>query len=164
MNTELIEMAFSRRQLNKHMSFKQALELMWDLISKGELAEKAISRMSGLRQQAKGHKGSDFEDRSDSKFITVSYYKTSAYACLRSLENKIGTLRVCVYEPKTDRNYFFLIPPRVYRDYKNVNNSMKIWFTKDGHPRSPRRAGHRHDLWKYEVTAEEWAGRLKQKT
>ena len=162
MNAQLIEMAFSRRQLNKHMSFGEAIALLWEqgMISKGELAEKAISHTSGLRQQAKCHKGSDFEDRSDSKFITVTYYKSTAYACLKSIENKVGTLRVCVHEPKTDRYYYFLLPPRVYNNYKNTNNSMKIWFTKDGQPKPPKRAGSLN-LWKYEVTAEKWSGRLK---
>ena len=163
MNQELVDMALGRRQLNRRMTLEQAVALLWKqgLISVGEMAEKAIARVSGLRQQAKGHKGSDFHDRSDSKYITVTYYRNTAYACLKSLQNKVGTLRVCVYEPKTKSNYYFLIPLRVYRTYKNKGNSMKIWFDLAGQPRSPTRAGS-NDLWKWQVTAEEWAGRLKK--
>jgi len=161
MNQELVNIAFGRRQLNRQMTLEQAVALLWPVISVGELAEKAIARVSGLQQQVKGHKGSDFHDRSDSKYITVTYYRNNAWACLKRLENKIGTLRVCVYEPKTKINYYLLIPPRAYRAYKNKNNSAKIWFDLDGRPRSPMRAGSR-DLWRWRVTADEWAGRLKK--
>jgi len=161
MNTQLVNMAFSNHTRNKLITFNDAVKFLWEqgLINVGELAEKAIVKKSKkkLKQNKKNAKGSDFKDKSDSKYITVSYYKTSAYACVSGLENKIGKLRVMVYEPKTQKNYFFVIPHKVYAPYQKAKDSLKIYFDRQGNPRSPKRKNIRYDLWDHKCSAGEWA-------
>ena len=157
MNQELVNMAFTKKSLKKTYTLEQAIKLLWgeNLISVGELTEKAIVNTGKtLIQQSRGKKGYDFNDRSDSKYAQVRHYGTS-YASVK-FNNKIGTLRVCVFEPKTAKNYFFKIPHRVYAPYQQANDSLKIWFTNDGEPRNPTK-NQRPNLWKYQVTRENWS-------
>jgi hypothetical protein len=109
-----------------------------------------------LTQNSRGQKGSDFSDKSDSKYSTVTYYGT-AYATIAGIKNKIGMLRVMVHEPKTNKNYFFRIPHKVYAPYVNKNDSLKVYFDKNGNPRRPTRENIRYDLWDHECSAKEWA-------
>lgn len=162
MNLELVNMAFTRYQLQTPMSFKEALFLLYthNLLNVGELTERAIVKQGKLTQQSKNFKGSDFkEDNSDSKYVQVRYYST-AYATVAGIHNKIGTLRVLCYEPKQNKNYYFLIPYEVYAPYTNAQDSLKIYFDHDGNPRRPTRSNRRYDLWDYECTRSEWATRL----
>ena len=113
MNTQLVNMVFSPYHRSKLLSLSEAIEFLWKegVINVGELAEKAIVKKNKkLTQNSKGAKGSDFDDKSDSKYTTVAYLGGSAYATINGFKNKIGTLRVVVYEPKTKKNYFFKIP------------------------------------------------------
>ena len=111
MNQELIGMAFTRAQLNKTLTFNEALFLFHkeNLLNVGELTERAIVKQGKLTQQSKNFKGSDFvEDNSDSKYIQVRYYAV-AYATIAGIKNKIGTLRVLCYDPKQNKNYYFFV-------------------------------------------------------
>ena len=162
MNQQLINMAFSYHIRNKTLQFKDAVKLLWqeDLINVGQLAEKAIVKKSKkkLKQNKKNAKGSDFKDMSDSKYSTVYYDKTTNYATVSGLKNKTGKLRVMVYEPKTQKNYFFIIPHRVYAPYQHTSDSLKIYFTKDGQPRTTQRETNtRPNLWLHTCSAEKWA-------
>ena len=165
MNQQLVNMAFSLLDRNKKLTFNDAIELLWshNLINVGELAERAIVNKSKLKQHTRNKKGSDFDDNSDSKYVTVSYYQRKsgplqAYACIGGIKNKVGALRVMVYEPKTGKNYFFLIPHRIYKPYIGKNDSLKIYFDTNGKPRRPTREGRRYDLWDYKCSANQWAG------
>lgn len=142
------------------MTFNDAIKFLWDqgLINVGELAEKAIVKKNKKhKQMKKNSKGSDFIDGSDSKYCTVFYDKTTNYASVGGLRNKTGKLRVMVYEPKTQKNYFFIIPHKIYAPYQPNNTTLKIYFTKDGDPRKTSRAGNtRPNLWRHECSIEEW--------
>jgi hypothetical protein len=153
-------MAYSNYFRKELFSLEEAIQFLWrdGVINVGELAEKAIVRKGKkLTQNSRGQKGSDFDDKSDSKYVTVTYYGNAAYACINSIQNKIGMLRVMVYEPKTDKNYFFRIPYKVYAPYKNANNSIKIYFDKQGKPRRPTKENKRYDLWDHQCSADQWA-------
>lgn len=163
MNQQLISMAFSNYYRKEIFSLEEALHFLGDrnLINIGELAEFAIQRKGKLKKNARNTKGSDFEDNSDSKYVTVSHYETklgtiSSYASISGLRNKIGTLRVMVYEPITDVNYFFRIPHRVYAPYTDADDSLKIWFDSNGDPRVPTRSNIRYNLWDYECSQAEY--------
>jgi hypothetical protein len=163
MNQQLISMAFSNYYRKELFTLEEALHFLGDrdLINIGELAEVAIQRKGKLKKNARNTKGSDFIDKSDSKYVTVSHYKTklgniSSCAVIGGLRNKIGTLRVMVYEPLTDVNYFFKIPYRVYSPYTNADDSLKIWFNNDGSPREPIRSNIRYNLWDHECSQAEY--------
>lgn len=165
MNTKLIELAFSRYYRKEFFTLEDAIEFLWErnLINVGELAEHAIVHNNkNLTQNSRNTKGSDFNDGSDSKYITVSHYITpagyqSTYASVGGIKNKTGTLRICCYEPKTKETYFFLVPHKVYAPYTKGNDSLKIYFDKDGNPRNATRSDRRYNLWDYECSAREWA-------
>ena len=165
MDRELVSMVFSRYRLKKQTTLEQVIEMLWkqNLINVGELAEQAIAKNSDLMQNSRGNKGSDFSDWSDSKYVTVYHDKSSSYGSISGFGNKVGTLRVCCHEPKTGRNYYFLIPRRVYRKYLKAgkNDSLKIWFNRDGSPRKPK-SSKRPDLWLYEVSQKQWAAKIKR--
>jgi len=155
-------MAFPYHTRNKFLTLNDALKFLWqqDLINVGELAEKAIVKKSKkkLEKNKKNAKGSDFKDKSDSKYSTVFYDKSTNYATVSGLKNKTGKLRVMVYEPKTQKNYFFIIPHKVYAPYQHTGDSLKIYFTKDGQPRTVyRETNTRPNLWLHECSAEQWA-------
>lgn len=163
MNFELVKMAFSRYYRTDYFTLEEAIEFLWerDLINIGELAEYALSQQNkSLKKVAKNTRGFDFHDKSDSKYVTVSYHKgsnVSPYACISGIQNKVGTLRVMVFEPQTEKNYYFKIPYSVYKPYTIVNDSLKIYFNKDGSPREPKRKGIRYNLWDYECDKVNWS-------
>ena len=162
MNQELINMAFTRNQLSKTMTLNEAFFLFHkeNLLNVGELTERAIVKQGKLTQHSKNFKGSDFkEDNSDSKYVQVRYYST-AYATIAGIQNKIGTLRVLCFEPKQNKNYYFLTPYKVYAPYTSANDSLKIYFDMEGNPRSPKRSNRRYDLWDYVCTKKEWYKKL----
>ena len=162
MNQQIFNMVFPTKQRTQLLTLTEAADIFWrmDLINKGELHELALVKKSknNLKKHTKNKKGSDYTDNSDAKYTEVKYYN-SAYATLGGFKNKIGTLRVTVYDPKNNKNYFFLIPHKVYKPYAASSDSLKIWFDKNGNPRSPKRLGsYRVDLWNYECSANVWAG------
>jgi|GEM_PF-5472875 len=161
MNQQLVNMAYPLSFRKELFSLQEAIQFLWQdgIINVGELAEKAIVRKSKkkLKQNKRGKKGSDFDDNSESKYVTVTYYGKSAYACIGGLQHKIGMLRVMVHEPKTNKNYFFRIPYKVYAPYKNANDSIKIYFDQQGKPRNPTKENIRYNLWDHQCHAEQWA-------
>jgi len=82
--------------------------------------------------------GYDFlPDYSDSKTVTVN--STRKVAEISSVENKIGPLRITVYNPITSCAEFFYLPKKSVSRYKEPcygKNShkerIKIYFNKDG--------------------------------
>ena len=157
MNRELVNMAFSHYYRTDLFTLEEAIEFLWErnLINVGELAEKAIVRNSDLTQNKRNTRGSDFCDKSDSKYTSVYHGPGASYAPGSGIQNKGGALRILVHEPKTDKNYFFVVPYQVYKAYTNANDSIKIWFDSDGNPRNPKR-NIRENLWKYKVSKKEW--------
>jgi hypothetical protein len=150
-------MAFSYYYRSDLFTLEEAIEFLWerDLINVGELAEKAIARNSGLVQNRRNAKGSDFCDNSDSKYTSVYHGPVASYATVSGIQNKGGVLRILVHEPKTKKNYYFLVPYKVYKPYTGADDSIKIWFDRDGNPRDPKR-NIRENLWEYEVSKKDW--------
>jgi len=160
MNKQLVNMVFSYHQRNKLLSLNDAINFLWQqgVINVGELAEKAIVKKSGkLKQNSRGTKGSDFNDKSDSKYVTVAYYGYASYATISGLRHKVGTLRVMIYEPKTSKNYFFKIPHKIYAPYQQNNDTLKVYFDSEGNPKHPIKQNKRYDLWDYRCSVEDWA-------
>lgn len=164
MNKELVQMAFSRYYRKDYFTLEEAIQFLWerDLINVGELAELALSAGGDLKKAARGNKGFDFHDKSDSKYVTVHHYETrtgaiSSYATVAGIKNKIGMLRVMAHEPKTNKNYYFKVPYDVYEPYTGANDTIKIWFDSDGNPRRPTRNTRGYDLWDYQCTKTEWS-------
>ena len=159
MNQQLVNMAYPSSFRKEIFSLEEAIQFLWQdgVINVGELAEKAIVRKGKkLKQNSRGQKGSDFNDNSDSKYTTVAHYRQGSYATVGGFKHKIGTLRVVVYEPLTDKNYFFKIPHKVYAPYQNGDQTLKIWFDQNGNPRTPVK-NTRCNLWKHKCSAEQWA-------
>lgn len=158
MNQELVKMAFSRHYRTDYFTLEEAIEFLWkrDLINVGELAEMALSKKGKLKKATKCNKGYDFDDKSDSKYVTVCHYSKGSYATIGGIRHKIGTLRVMAYEPKTNTNYYFKVPYEVYKPYTTADDSLKIWFDGQGNPRNPKRNTRNYNLWDYECTQGEW--------
>jgi hypothetical protein len=160
MNNQLVNMVFPPYIRYEEMTLEEAITLLWnmDLMNKGELHEVALVAKSRnqLRKHTKNKKGSDFQDGSDAKYAEVGYYGSSAYATLGGFKNKTGPLRVAVFEPKNNKNYFFTIPHEVYFPYTKNDDSLKFWFDKNGNPRDPLKSG-RVNLWNYKCSSAEWA-------
>jgi hypothetical protein len=158
MNKELVEMAFSKYYRTDFFTLEEAIEFLWkrDLINVGELAEIALSKKGNLKKASRGNKGYDFDDKSDSKYVTVCHYAKGSYANISGIQNKIGTLRVMAHEPLTNKNYYFKVPYRVYEPYTGANDSIKIWFDSCGNPRNPTRNTRNYNLWDHRCSKEEW--------
>jgi len=154
MNTELFNKAFHTEDHTKAYSLQEAMNFFWNknLINVGELAEQAISKSCGVKQNKPNAKGSDLLDGSEIKYATVFYDRRVVYATIGGFKNKTGTIRGWVYEPVTGKNYFFLIPHSTYNQYtmSGKKSTMKIWFDKHGLPRSPTKNTHT-DLWVHET-------------
>lgn len=169
MSKELISLYYGPEFLKRRGTFEYFFQEMSDqnFVDYGELAERVIAKKGGLTKNKRGQKGSDFGDGSDSKYVTARTYNGSTYASVAGLSHKIGTLRVWCHEPKQNKDYYFLIPHKVYAPYQSAKDSLKIWFDKEGNPRSPSRRGHhRPDLWEYECTKQEWykaIGKIKKR-
>jgi hypothetical protein len=164
-NDGLVKLAFSWYHRTDYFTLEEAIEFLWnrDIINVGGLTEHALTRQNkSLKKAIKNAKGFDFNDKSDSKYVTVSHYvsptgRKSSYACIGGIQNKIGTLRVMVFEPKTKLNYFFKIPYTVYEPYTYGNDSLKIYFDDNGYPRDPERSNSRYNLWDHKCTAKQWS-------
>ena len=129
------------------------IEFLWKnhYFSVGEMAENATAAKVKLTKQSRGKKGSDYTDESEHKYLTVKYRKTDGYANIVRLKNKIGLLRARIFEPRTGKTYFFLIPHKVY----SMALQVKICFHLDGSPKIPRTSKY-PDWWSYSVTMKEY--------
>lgn len=158
MNRELVRLAFSNYYRKEYVTLEDAIEFLWErnLVDVGELTELAITKQGKLKKESRGNKGFDFNDHSDSKYCTVNHYEKISYATIAGICNKIGPLRVMVYEPLTNKNYFFKIPHKVYKPFTLANDTIKVWFDAQGSPRNPKR-NLRENLWNYQCTRQEWA-------
>ena len=154
-------MVFSARERNEVMTFNDFMKRMWDKnllpIIAGELAEQALVKKSKgkLKQNTRNKKASDFSDKSEHKYVTVYAYGNNRRAGIAGLKNKIGLLRVMVYDPLTDKNYFFKVPHSVYSKV----TSPKIYFDSVGNPKAPTRRDANFNMWNYECTMKQWAAK-----
>lgn len=89
---------------------------------------------------------------SDAKLSTV---RTSSRGKLYSapvtnIFNKVGTLRVQVYERIQNRFYYFAIPRSAYKQIPKTSN-IDIPFEKDGTPRRKPKREVKVNWWNYET-------------
>ena len=87
--------------------------------------------------------GCDGSDGSDAKLCSVRFRanQTAYSACVSGTKNKIGKLRVQVYERMTNKFYFFVIPNEAYCNITYVEIPFKL----DGSP------NRNSKWWKHEV-------------
>jgi hypothetical protein len=161
MNQQLINMVFSARERNKVMTLNEFMKKLWDNnlshIIAGELAEQALVKKSQgkLKQNTRNKKASDFNDGSEHKYSTVGPSGNQRRANISNLKNKTGLLRAMIYEPLTDKNYFFRVPHKIYSKVC----SPKIYFDKNGNPKAPTRQGANFNMWDYKCTMKQWAAK-----
>ena len=157
MNSELVRLAFSNYYRKEYFTLEEAIEFLWgkNLIDVGEMAEQALVRTSkNLKQNSKGKKGSDFNDLTEHKYSTVRYESANCgRAQINGIKNKIGDIRIMVYEPVQGKNWYFRIPNSAYKKVA----SLKVYFNLDGSPRDPIRIDSKINLWDYKCTQKEWS-------
>lgn len=112
------------------------------------MLENAIEFVGGPKK--KSGVGLDFEDNSDAKKSCVrTRAKGTAYdGSVTGVKNKIGALRVMMYERKTDKFYYFVIPNEAFSGYTYV----EVPFELDGTPKRKNRRGE-NKWWKFEVSS-----------
>lgn len=157
MNLNLIKLRFSKKKLNSQMTFLDVIEELWkdNLINVGELAEQAaVKKSKSLKQNTRCKKGSDFTDLTEHKYSTVAYdSKNCGRAQINGIKNKVGDIRIMVFEPVQSKNWYFKIP---HSAYKKVA-SLKVYFNLDGTPRDPVRCDSKINLWDHKCSQKEWA-------
>jgi hypothetical protein len=157
MNSELVRLAFSNYYRKEYFTLEEAIEFLWDknLIDVGEMAEQALVRTSkNLKQNSRGKKGSDFNDLTEHKYSTVRYESANCgRAQINGIKNKVGDIRIMVYEPIKNKNWYFRIPNSAYKKV----DSLKVYFNLDGSPRNPIRIDSKINLWEYKCTQKEWS-------
>ena len=147
MSNVLLETIFGQK-LKKQYSLEEAFDLFnsMDLIAHGELAEKAISKKSGVQQCAKNQPGMDLVSGVQIKSAATNY-ETQAYSgSLRAyitIKSHTETILAVVTETLTRKQYFFCFPYSAYSHYNA--NTFVVPFGLDG---TPRRS---NDRWRYEV-------------
>jgi hypothetical protein len=134
-------------------SAEELIKFLWEnhYFSVGEMAENVTAAKAKLTKQSRGKKGSDYTDESEHKYLTVRYRKTDGDATINGLGHKIGLLRARLFEPRTGKTYFFLIPHKIYSKAATV----KICFNLDGSPKMPRTSKY-PNWWNYSVTMKEY--------
>ena len=157
MNSELVRLAFSNYYRKECFTLEEAIEFLWDknLINVGEMAEQALVKKSkNLKQNSRGKKGSDFNDLTEHKYSTVRYESANCgRAQINGIKNKVGDIRIMVYEPVKNKNWYFRIPNSVYKKVA----SLKVYFNLDGSPRDPIRIDRKINLWDHKCTQKEWS-------
>jgi hypothetical protein len=156
MVNDLTVTLFGHQALNSKMSFKDTLSLLQelDLINIGELAEKAVSKKTGVKQTGKCQQGYDLENGWEIKHgqAHLNAKGTQRKAYIAGMENKTGTLRVVITERLTGNLYFFKVPYKAYKDY--TTSSLCWAFDAEGQPqRTSKRATTRPNYWDYEVAS-----------
>jgi hypothetical protein len=123
-------------------------------VSTESLLETAIAKSNGIKKVSS--EGYDFHCKDgkpggDAKKATafLNPNRPRREAVIKQFHNKVGDLYVCVYEPLTEKFYFFRVPPRIYKGRK----TLAVYFEQDG---KPRRKQLRYDadrpLWDCEVS------------
>ena len=150
MSNVLLKEVFGSK-LTRTYTLEEAFELFdsIDIIAHGELAEKAISKKSGVQQCAKNQPYIDLVSGVQIKYAQTNY-ETQAYSgSLRAyitIKGHTEKILAVVTETVTKKQYFFCFP---YSSYKHYNaNTFAIPFDVNGNPRRS------NDRWYYEV--ESW--------
>lgn len=140
-NIRLINFCLNKAYPDGEITVERLIED--NLVNGTQVAELAISRTSGIPMDSIGY-GMDLEDGSDVKTCTVQLIRNKTWlekdkirtgeynisethaAPVKQISNKIGLLRIIVYNPFSDRTHFLLVPKSAYTHLKVV----KITFDK----------------------------------
>jgi hypothetical protein len=147
----LLETVFGSKLQNTY-TLEQAFEIFAEqnLIEVGELAEKAISKQSGVAQCDKNTPEIDLVSGKQIKHAQTnpngkSNIKNNCLKAWFGIENTSAPILLVVTERLTKQQYFFYIP---YRAYQHMNaNAVSIPFELDG---TPRRSNH---WWDHEISS-----------
>ncbi len=114
------------------------------------LYEHALANVGGY--QVVSEDTHDLSDTSEAKLSTVRFvsYGRSYSAPVTNIKNKIGKLRVQVYERIADKFYYFVIPNSEYSSISRSSN-IEIPFLTDGTPSRVSDRYRRVNWWKFEV-------------
>lgn len=131
-------------QLNQQMTLKQAIELLQaeNLINMGELAERAISKQSGVDLCTPMTPNIDTVTGKQIKYATVKKGAKSRYYKAYITRNTTAPILCVITNPIKQEQYFLHIP---YSAHKHHSGScLAISFGTDGTP-------SRSWLWEHEV-------------
>jgi hypothetical protein len=148
MSNILLETVFGSQLKNKY-TLEEAFEIFSEqnLIEIGELAEKAISKKSGVAQCDKNTPEIDLVSGKQIKHAQTNPNGNNR-TCLNAwfgIKNTCAPILLVVTERLTKQQYFFYIP---YKAYSHVNaNAISIPFELDG---TPRRSNH---WWHHEISS-----------
>ena len=128
-----------------------------NMIPNGDIAiesllETAIAKQTGLTKYSSI--GYDFLNKDgspggDAKKATVfeNPNRPRREAKVTDFHNKTGDLYICVYEPLTDKLYYFRVPHWYYR----TRTVMSVYFELDGSPRRDKlRSDSKEPIWIFE--------------
>ena len=150
MSNVLLKEVFGSK-LTRTYTLEEAFELFdsIDIIAHGELAEKAISKKSGVEQCSKNQPKIDLVSGVQIKYAQTNYETQASNGSLRAyitIKGHTEKILAVVTETVTKKQYFFCFP---YSSYKHYNaNTFSIPFDVNGHPKIS------NDRWYYQV--ESW--------
>jgi hypothetical protein len=141
-----------RKYINSLKHLDQAtIDIMLDqgLLQVSTAYEHALADLGGY--QVVSEDGRDLNDpcNSDAKLSSVrtSDKQTRYTACIGNVHGKIGSLRVCVYERKLNKFYYFHIPRAAYQHITSTSN-IEIPFDQSGSPKRVNKSTV--NWWDYE--------------
>jgi hypothetical protein len=107
--------------------------------------EHALAKVGKFKVVSESYR--DGSDGSDAKLVTSSFHRGKCDAMVSNTKNKIGKLRVQVYEKHQDKFYYFVIPQS---EHSKVTY-LEIPFHEDGSPKRVTLHGNISKWWVYEV-------------
>ena len=125
---ELIDNLYSNE--SESVRFFMHREILKDSNNKGKFWENVLAKHmphTKLLEHNAWYK--DFSDGTDAKFASAVKYTSGVYQASIGMENKTGTLRVCMIAPGTDfRRLFFMLIPYEFYSTRNPNSPLKVTF------------------------------------
>lgn len=141
--------AYPNRSRESYLEHRKTVEDgTWNNL--GGLLEHAIHAMGNLIKH--NTTGRDYTDDSDAKLVSVrtSSKGTNYSAPVTNIHRKKGYLRVCCYERKLNKHYFFLIPYSAYCHIGKSSN-IEIPFDLNGTPKRINKCAV--NWWNYEKSS-----------
>jgi hypothetical protein len=106
-------------------------EILKDVNNKGNFWERVLAKHMKHHTKLLEHNAwyMDFDDGTDAKFATSVRYESGVFQASIGIENKTGTLRVCMVNlgDKFHKLYFMMIPYSFYST-RNPESPLKVTF------------------------------------
>jgi hypothetical protein len=137
---------------------KRDLKTLLEVLNSGLMEvstgfEKAVCEVGGHDHvslpQGDGYRDGKYCDMKLATVRTSSYGKSYS-GPVTNLANKLGSLRVQMYERKQGKFFYFVIPHRAYKHIPRSSN-IEIPFELDGTPRKKPSRKVKVNWWKFEV-------------